>query len=81
MTKASRCDEDLVLQALAGNPRASFADLAASLGWYAKSGKPNRTKAQRALGRLQRDKLIKKDRGRYEITEKGRKTVKQKGTD
>jgi AAA domain-containing protein len=80
MTKASRCDEDLVLQALAGNPRASFADLAASLGWYAKSGKPNRTKAQRALGRLQRHKLIKKDRGRYEIT-KGRKTVKQKGTD
>ena len=81
MTKASRCDEDLVLQALAGNPRASFADLAASLGWYAKSGKPNRTKAQRALGRLQRDKLIKKDRGRYEITEKGQKAVKQKGTD
>ena len=81
MTKASRCDEDLVLQALAGNPRASFADLAASLGWYAKSGKPNRTKAQRALGRLQRHKLIKKDRGRYEITEKGQKNVKQKGTD
>ena len=81
MTKTSRCDEDLVLQALASNPRASFADLAASLGWYAKSGKPNRTKAQRALGRLQRDKLIKKDRGRYEITEKGQKTLKQKGTD
>ena len=81
MTKASRCDEDLVLQALAGNPRASFADLAASLGWYAKSGKPNRTKAQRALGRLQRHKLIKKDRGRYEITEKGQKALKQKGTD
>jgi hypothetical protein len=81
MTKTSRCDEDLVLQALAGNPRASFADLAASLGWYAKNGKPNRTKAQRILGRLQRDKLIKKDRGHYEITEKGQKALKQKGTD
>src|SRR5262249_32560683 len=27
MTKASRCDEDLALQALADNPRASFAEL------------------------------------------------------
>jgi AAA domain len=81
MTKASRCDEDLALQALAGNPRASLAELATSLGWYANSGKPNRTKAQRTLGRLQRDKLIKKDRGRYEITEKGQKAMKQKGTD
>ena len=81
MTKASRCDEDLALQALASNPRASFAELAASLGWYAKSGKPNRTKVQRTLGRLQRDKLIKKDRGRYELTEKGQKALKQKGAD
>jgi AAA domain/Bifunctional DNA primase/polymerase, N-terminal len=81
MTKASRCDEDLALQALASNPRASFAELAASLGWYAKNGKPNRTKAQRTLGRLQRDKLIKKDRGRYEFTEKGQKALKQKGAD
>ena len=81
MTKASRCDEDLALQALARNPRASFAELAASLGWYGKGEKPNRTKAQRTLARLQRDKLIKKDRGRYEITEKGQKAVKQKGTD
>jgi hypothetical protein len=81
MTKASRCDEELALQALATNPRASFADLAAGLGWYAKNGRPNRSKAQRALGRLQRDKLIKRDRGRYEITEKGQKAVNQKGTD
>jgi hypothetical protein len=81
MTKASRCDEDLLLQALARNPLASFADLAASLGWYAKSGKPNRSKAQRTLGRLQRDKLIKKDRGRYEITERGQKVLKQRGAD
>jgi hypothetical protein len=81
MTKASRCDEDLVLHALASNPRASFAELAASLGWYAKNGKPNRSKAQRTLARLQRDKLIKKERGRYEFTEKGQKAQKQKGTD
>jgi AAA domain/Bifunctional DNA primase/polymerase, N-terminal len=81
MTKASRGDEDLALHALSNTPRASFAELADTLGWYAKSGKPNRTKAQRTLGRLQRDKLIKKDRGRYEITEKGQKALKQKGTD
>ena len=81
MTKASRCNEDLALQALAGNPGASLAELAANLGWYAKSGKPNRTKAQRTLARLQREKLIKKERGRCEITDKGQKALKQKGTD
>jgi hypothetical protein len=81
ITKASRCDEDLALQALAGNPGASLAELAATLGWYAKSGKPNRSKAQRTLARLQRDKLIKKDRGRHEITDKGQKALKQKGAD
>jgi DNA-binding PadR family transcriptional regulator len=81
MTKASRCDEDLVLQVLARNPRASFAELAESLGWYAKNAKPNRTKVQRTLGRLQHDKLIKKERGRYEITEKGQKALKKKEAD
>ena len=33
VTKATRCDEDLALQALASNPRASFAELAGRLGW------------------------------------------------
>jgi hypothetical protein len=75
MTKAARCDEDLALQALKKNPRASVADLARDLGWYTTSGKPYRSKAHRVLGQLQRDKLVKKERGRFELTEKGEKAL------
>jgi hypothetical protein len=77
IAKLSRFDEDLALRELARNPRASFADLASALNWYGKNGKPNRTKVQRILKRLQHDKLIKKDRGRYEFTDKGEKALKK----
>jgi hypothetical protein len=80
MAKASRHEEDKVLEVLAGKPRVSIAELAVALGWKTKSDKPNRSKAQRALGRLQRDKLIRKNRGGYEITDKGKQALKQKDT-
>jgi hypothetical protein len=79
MVKASRCDEDMTLKIVEERPRVSFAELAAALGWTTKDGKPNRSKAQRVLGRLERDRLIGKHRGRYEVTEKGRKALKQEG--
>jgi hypothetical protein len=75
MTKAARCDEDLILQALTKNARASIADLAKDLGWYAKDGRPNKSRVQRILGRLQHERLIKKDRGRFEVTDKGQKSL------
>ena len=53
MTKAARCDEDLALQALAKNRRASVADLARDLGWYTAKGEPHKSKTHRILGRLQ----------------------------
>jgi DNA-binding PadR family transcriptional regulator len=45
--------------------------------------KPNKPKVQRILNRLQRDKLITQGRKgeRYEITENGKKVLKQKDTD
>jgi hypothetical protein len=79
MANASRHDEDMALKIVEERPRVSLRELAVALGWT-KDGKPSRSKAQRVLGRLQRDKLIKKDRGRYEVTEKGRKALKQEGT-
>jgi hypothetical protein len=79
MVKASRCDEDMALKIVEGRPRVSFAELATELSWIARDGKPNRSRAQRVLGRLQHDKLIKKDRGRYEVTQKGQKAL-QVGT-
>jgi AAA domain/Bifunctional DNA primase/polymerase, N-terminal len=76
MTRAARCDEDLALQALARNPRASVADLAKDLGWYTAKGEPHKSKTHRILRRLQHDRLIKKERGQHEITEKGKKALK-----
>jgi AAA domain len=81
MAKASRYDEDQALERLAANPRMSIAELATALGWKRKEGKPNKSKAQRVLGRLQHDKLIKRERGRWEITEKGKQALKQKDVD
>jgi hypothetical protein len=83
IAEASRRDEDQVLQALAGDPRASLAAMAMKYGWKMRDGAPNRSKVQRILRNLQRDKLIKQQRkgGDYEITEKGEKVLKQRGTD
>ena len=77
MTKARRNDEDQVLQALDDNPDASFADLAAKLNWLTLKGGPNKSKVQRAVERLHRNKLLNKDRDRYELTAKGKKTLKK----
>jgi hypothetical protein len=77
MTKAKRNDEDRVLQALDNNPDASFADLAAKLNWLTLKGGPNKSKVQRAVERLHRNKLLNKDRDRYELTAKGKKVLKK----
>jgi hypothetical protein len=77
MTKTRRNDEDRVLQALDDNPDASFADLAAKLNWLTLKGGPNKSKVQRAVERLHRNKLLSKDRDRYELTAKGKKALKK----
>jgi hypothetical protein len=83
IAEASRRDEDQVLQTLANDPRISLASMAMRQGWKMRSGAPNRSKVQRILSHLQRDKLIKQERkgGHYEITDKGKKALKQSGAD
>jgi Mn-dependent DtxR family transcriptional regulator len=77
MTKARRNDEDQVLRALDDNPNVSFADLAGKLNWLTGKGGPNKSKVQRAVERLHRNKLLNKDRDRYELTAKGKKVLKK----
>ena len=83
IAEASRRDEDQVLYELAENPRASLAAMAMTQGWKMRDGRPNKPRVQRILDRLRREKLIKQERKgeRYEITEKGKKVLKQKDTD
>jgi hypothetical protein len=70
MTKVARSDEDLALQALQeGGGGLSLADLAKALSW------PNKSKAQRTVNRLKKAKLVQLDRGRYILTDKGKKAA------
>ena len=76
MTKAARADEDLLLEAFGDDQDASITDLARTLNWLTPKGEAYKSKVQRILERLQRDKLLTKERGRYTLTEKGRKALK-----
>ena len=61
--------EDQMLLKLDEGPQKSIAAIARALDWAGKGGKP---KAQRALEKLRKEKLVIKIRDRWEITKKGR---------
>ena len=75
LSRAARRDEDLLLEALGSNGAASFADLAKDLRWYTAKGEPYKSKVQRTIARLKRDGLIKHERGRFMLTDKGKKAI------
>ena len=76
MTKAARGDEDQVLEVLNGDPRASITDVAKALNWLTPKSEPYKSKVHYIIKRLQHDKLLAKDRGRYVVTDKGKKALK-----
>jgi hypothetical protein len=76
ITTAARRDEALVLGAIKeGNGNLSIAEIAKALGWKTHKNEPNKIKAQRTLNRLKRAKLVTLDRGRFALTDKGRKAA------
>jgi hypothetical protein len=77
MTKAARSDDDMVLQALKDSAGASIADLAKQLNWLNAKFEPNKSRAQRTVTRLKRARLVQLDRGRYALTDKGKKVAKK----
>ena len=60
-------------RAMAKMRGASLADLAQSVGWLTKDGKPYRSLVQRTLNALREDKLVKKESGRWVLTKAGLK--------
>jgi Mn-dependent DtxR family transcriptional regulator len=67
----------MVLQALKdGAGGVSIADLAKQLNWFTARLEPNKSKAQRTVTRLKKAKLVQLDRGRYALTDKGKKTAR-----
>jgi hypothetical protein len=70
-------NEDAVLKTLHDNPAWSFANIATAVGWVSDEGKPEKWRVQRALKRLDRDKLVRKFRGKWRVTEAGEKAIKE----
>jgi hypothetical protein len=72
-----RQDEDNLLAALLSNPNRSFAELAIACDFKSKTGQPQKSKVQRRLADLKADKLVKQARGRWVLTDEGRKTAEK----
>jgi hypothetical protein len=71
-----RKDEDKMLELISSSPRASYAVLAAEMGWKLHSGDPNKMKAKRCVGELQKAKLIKETRsGGWSVTPAGKRAL------
>jgi DNA-binding IclR family transcriptional regulator len=78
MATAARAAEDEVLRAVSKNPGASVAELARQLGWMTSKGQPHKSKIHRCLEQLVNDKLLKNERRRRTVTERGREVLEGK---
>jgi hypothetical protein len=67
----ARTDEDALMavmaEAQAKAKTMSIAEMAVAVGWTLANGEGNRSKVQRALKRLERDKLVKNERGKWKL--------------
>jgi hypothetical protein len=70
-TEDARSDEDTLLRAMLIEDQ-SMADLAGACGWRTSTGDPYKSKVQRILKRLEKDKLVNTNRGVAALTEKGK---------
>jgi AAA domain len=73
MASAARFDENRLLLALMEKPGPSLAGLARTLGWSMKNGEPHKMKVQRTLKKLERGKLVSRERDEWLPTEKAKK--------
>lgn len=72
-------DKNKLLAMMAKMPGASIAVLAEKLEWFTKDGKPYKSLVQRLLDALKKDKLVKKQAGRWVLTTAGEKEVRLVG--
>ena len=72
-SKRIRSDEDTLLDMMLNWPSGSIKTWCESLDWVTETGNPHKSKASRALAKLQRDKLVKKERDKWVLTKTDRK--------
>jgi AAA domain len=70
-TEDARSDEDALLKTML-MPGQSLADLANACGWRTSTGEPYKSKVQRVLKRLEKDKLVATKRGVATLTDAGK---------
>jgi hypothetical protein len=77
MKESGMRDEDAVLRAIEGHPKASYEALAKVLNWSTRDGKPYKMKVQRAAERLAQQALIMKHRrgSHWVLTKDGEKEL------
>jgi hypothetical protein len=68
-------DENTVLEWLRRQPGISMANIAGNVGWQTEKGGANKVKVQRLIISLVRDKLVRNWRGKYRITDLGKKEL------
>jgi hypothetical protein len=73
-TEDARSDEDILLQAMLV-PGRSVAKLATACEWLTSKGEPHKSKVDRTMKRLSADKLVKKTRDTWMLTEAGKKAA------
>jgi len=77
MTAQQRQDQNAVLLSIAQDPSLSTRERARRLNWLTAAGDPYHTRVVRAEKALEKDRLIAKDRGGWELKDRGRKEVER----
>jgi hypothetical protein len=74
----ARDDEDRILVRLLGFPNLSMAEIAIGAGWTFKGGEAAKSRVQRAIDRLSKEKpaLVVKKREKWILTEKGKEAAR-----
>jgi hypothetical protein len=74
-TVAIHESEDQLLAIMSKLPGGSMRDWAVALEWQFENGDPAKSKVQKTLNSLLKSRLVVRARGKYELTEKGIKSV------
>jgi hypothetical protein len=73
LAKAIR-DEEAVLVSMLNDPSLSMAQIATELGWLsAKTSMPQKSKVEKAIKALKEERLVKKSRKKWRLTDSGKK--------
>lgn len=75
MQAATIKNEDQLLTLLGGGPQTSMAAMAENLGWHSQKGEPQKSKVQKALNKLRKQKLVIHERDRWQLSQKGQEEV------